>query len=546
MKRDLRALAEIEHDLLIIGGGITGACLAFDAATRGLRVALIEKDDFGGATSAASSKLLHGGLRYLQQLRFGKVRESARERLFFQNLAPHLVEYVPFVVPTYRGLAKSKPVLSAGMLMYETLCIGNTNLLLDKSRAVPAGRGMGVEQVLETVSGVNTDGLTGGRLFYESHMQNSERMTLAFIDGAVAHGATVANYTEAIDFIRQDQRVCGVVARGESGESQEIRARAVINASGPWIRELNASLDLDSSSGVVTGFSRGAHIVTRPLTDGHAVALPTQRPSESVIDRGGRHVFIIPWRGHSLIGTSYAPHEGPLDDMQPTSAEIGDLIEDINGALGPGTLTPDDVRYAFAGLYPLTADEIDPGVYQGSADYQVVDHRTSDGVPGLFTVFGAKFTTARLLAERALDAIVPSLSGEWSSCQTRETALPAGEAVPAPGSLQSLPGSMGHDLVAAHGAYAGRVADLAATDSRLQQEIGDGRGVWAASVVWAVREEMAQHLADVVFRRTGLGTVGDPGTDVLRLAAVLMAKELDWDADRTAREIAAVQERFQW
>ena len=161
MKRRPEVLEAAEHDLLIIGGGITGACLAFDAATRGMRVALIEREDFGGATSAASSKLLHGGIRYLQQLRLGKARESARERLFFQNLAPHLTRYVPFVVPTFRGLAKSKPVLSAGMMLYEALCIGQTELLLDRDRAVPPGRELSVADVTAMVPGIEGEELTG-------------------------------------------------------------------------------------------------------------------------------------------------------------------------------------------------------------------------------------------------------------------------------------------------------------------------------------------------------------------------------------------------
>jgi len=316
MERRPEALVADEHDLLIIGGGITGACLAFDAATRGMRVALIERDDFGGATSAASSKLLHGGIRYLQQLRFGKARESARERLFFQNLAPHLTHYVPFVVPTFRGLAKSKPVLSAGMLLYEALCIGQTELLLDREQAVPPGRALSVTEVAEMIPGISGEGLTGGRLFHESHMINSERMTLAFVEGAAVHGAAVANYVRADEFLRDGDRVVGVQATDtETGRKLTIRARVVVNAAGPWIRQLNEQLEMSSVGRVVTGFSRGVHLVTKPLTDGYAVALPTKRRAESVVDRGGRHVFIIPWRGHSLIGTSYATHEGPLDNM---------------------------------------------------------------------------------------------------------------------------------------------------------------------------------------------------------------------------------------
>jgi len=547
MKRRPQALEAGEHDLLIIGGGITGACLAFDAATRGMRVALIEKADFGGATSAASSKLLHGGIRYLQQLRFGKARESAKERLFFQNLAPHLTRYVPFVVPTFRGLAKSKSALSAGMLLYEALCIGQAELLLDRERAVPAGRALSIADVVAMIPGIKGEGLTGGRLFYESHMINSERVTLAFVEGASVHGAAVANYVRADQFLRDGDRVVGVRATDiESGREFAIRARVTVNAAGPWIRTLNEQLDMSSVGRVVTGFSRGAHLVTRPLTDGHAVALPTQRRSESVIDRGGRHVFIIPWRGHSLVGTSYGPHSGSLDDMSPTRAEIGDLIDDINAALGEATLTTDDVRYAFAGLYPLTADEIDPQVYQGSADYQVVDHGADDDIPGLFTVFGAKFTTARLLAERAMDHIAPTLEGEWRDCQTRAAALPSAPVAGDACAVEVVPEEMAEDLRVHYGSHAASVAMLAGEDSAWTAPLGEGTSAWGVDPVWAAREEMAQHLGDVVFRRTGLGTLGNPGEEVLRRVAQLMADELGWDAAMIDSEVQATLERFPW
>ncbi len=293
----------------------------------------------------------------------------------------------------------------------------------------------------------------------------------------------------------------------------------------------------------MTGFSRGAHLVTRALTEGHAVALPTRRRSETVIDRGGRHIFIIPWRDRSLIGTSYGPHEGPLDDVRPTRAEITDLIADVNDALGPDTLTMDDVEFAFAGLYPLTADEIDPDKYQGSADYVIVDHEAADGNAGLFTVFGAKFTTARLLAELALDRIVGRLPGDWGPCRTRAAALPS---APSSGtSADAASDEFAADLLGRYGARADFVANLA-TEENLRAPLGEGRGTWEVDVVWAVREEMAVHLDDVVFRRTGLGTIGDPGEESLRRAAALMAAELGWTEDRVDEEIARTRERFEW
>ena len=569
MKRRPAELQARQYDVLIVGGGITGACLAFDASLRGLKVALIDKDDFGAATSAASSKLLHGGLRYLQQLRFDKVRESARERGYFQNLAPHLTHYVPFVVPTYRGLSRGRTLLDAGMLLYRILCTGQARLVRDPAKRVPRGRRLTPSQVLARIPGLAAARLTGGRLFYESHMRSSERMTLAFVDSAVRAGAVVANYVAAERFLMVGDRVVGVEAtdrivdtEGGTASSSgagaaagaaafEIRASVVVNAAGPWIRRLNAQLERRAVTAVMTGVSKGTHIVTPALTDGCAVALPTRRPSQSVIDRGGRHVFIIPWRGHSLIGTTYDPYHGDLDDLRPTADDAGQLIEEINSALGPGTLSLSDVRYAFAGLYPLVDEEIRPAVYQGTGDYRVVDHEEIDGVAGLFSVFGAKYTTARLLAERAADRIVASLGKGATSGRTTEASLASGD-IPDLGEFRArqhqrhtdLPGATIDHLVNAYGTACGAVLSLAESAVGLAEPLAPGGSVIAAEAIWAARSEMAVHLDDFVFRRSGLGTLGHPGPEAIDRAASLMGAELGWDPMRRAAERERVEQRF--
>ncbi len=559
MKRCPNELQARQYDVLIVGAGITGACLAFDAALRGLTVALVDKGDFGAATSAASSKLLHGGLRYLQQLRFDKVRESAQERIYFQNLAPHLTHYVPFVVPTYRGISKSKTLLNAGMLLYTILCAGHRRLLRDPGKRVPAGSGLRPAQVVARIPGLASTGLSGGRLFHESHMLSSERMTLAFVDSASRAGAVVANYIAADRFLVAGDRVCGVEATdrigsgfGEgSGDTFEIRASIVVNAAGPWIGRLNAQLETRSVTPILTGVSKGTHIVTPALTDGCAVALPTRRPSQSVIHRGGRHVFIIPWRGHSLIGTTYGPYHGDLDDLRPTADDAQELIGEINSALGPGTLSLSDVRYAFAGLYPLAEEEIRPTVYQGTGDYRVVNHEETDGVAGLFSVLGAKYTTARLLAERAVDCIVASLGKGAASGRTRQVSLASGD-IPDLEQFREvqrkrhaeLPEATVDHLVNSYGTDCGAVVSLAESAAGLGDCLAADRGVIAAEAVWAARSEMACHLDDFVFRRSGLGTLGHPGSESLDRAASLMGAELGWDPVRRSAELEHVVRQF--
>ncbi len=552
MKRAPAALAQRRFDLVIIGGGITGACLAHDATQRGLAVALIDKGDFGAATSAASSKLLHGGIRYLQQVAFGKVRESALERIYFQNLAPHLIDWVPFIVPTYRGLARGRLLLGGGMATYGLLCLGQRAQLLDPSRREPSGRWLGRDEIARLVPGIDTERMTGGRLFHECHMHSSERMTLAFVDAAARGGAAVANYVAAAGLRQQEGTITGVVARDLStGEEITIGARAVINAAGPWIRGLERELVGGEAHRIVSGFSKGAHIVTRSLTDGHAVALATRRRSESVVSRGGRHVFVIPWRGHSLIGTTYGPYDGDLDAVAPSRREIADLIGEVNTALGAGTLDPADVLYSYAGLYPLQADEIDPETYQGTGDYQIVDHSEVDGVEGLFTVLGAKYTTARRLAERALDHVGAWLGG-CAPCCTRHRPLPVADFGDPDRFLEacvnSAPPGLGKasvaHLVRNYGADASALIDRIRANPELRQPLARQRQALAVEAVWAVEREMAVHLEDLVLRRTGLGTLGHPGESALRRCASLMGEVADWDEPRSVHEIETVSRRL--
>jgi len=555
MKRSLSEFTNTSFDIVIVGGGITGACLAADAALRGLSVALVEKGDFGAATSSASSKLLHGGIRYLQQLNFAKVRESAKERIYFQQLAPHLTHYVPFIIPTYKSLSKGKFVMKSAMTLYEILCGGQNSILRDASKKVPSSHFLSRAEVGKVVPNLESDAITGGVVFYESHMYSSERMTLGFIETAQQHGACVANYLEVTSFPGADEgRVRGVRVKDRlSGESFEIKASLVINAAGPWIPLLNSNTGSKNSlEGVVSAFSKGAHIVTRSLTQGHAVALPTRKQNKAVINRGGRHVFIIPWRGYSLIGTTYGPYEGDLDDVCATEGDINEMIEDINSALGSKkgeeALKRDDVYHAYAGIYPLIDEVIDTKVYQGTGKYQVVDHAESDNLAGLVSVFGAKFTTARLLAEKALDEIISKhasrFNKQFDSCQTRRVALSAGhiddlqvfrkEQVSRYKHLFSA--TVINNLVTNYGTDIQHVCTLCEENDQLTNELVAGSAIIAAEVVYAARHEMACHLDDFVFRRTGLGTLGNPGNEVLLQCATLMGQELGWDQTRIDAE----------
>jgi glycerol-3-phosphate dehydrogenase len=548
VKRNLADLQQTEFDILIIGGGITGACLALDAVLRGLSVALVEKNDFGAATSSASSKLLHGGIRYLQQLNLKKVRESALERIYFQQLAPHLTSYIPFIIPTYSSFSKSRLVMRTAMILYEMLCAGHNRILSDPAKRVPDGRFISAREINDLIPGLSMKGITGGVGFYESHMHSSERMTLAILGTAQQHGAAIANYITAESFIgAKTGRIRGIRARDVIGDTGfDIRASLVINAAGPWIPVLNNSIQKGKQAEViVSGYSKGVHIVTRSLTRGHAVALPTRQKIQAVFGRGGRHVFIIPWRDCSLIGTTYSPYDGDLDDVRANDTDVQEMLGHINSALGNDVLQRKDVLYAFAGLYPLVDDFIKPKVYQGTGKYQIVDHTVTDNLEGLVTVFGAKFTTARLVAEKTIDKVADRFSKPLGKCKTRQFRLVSGDF---DNYMQYLDekkicygpvvgGATVEHLVINYGTGIDKVIKCIEEDPSHGEVLAVGRQVLAAEIIHAAREEMVCHLDDAVFRRTGLGTLGNPGVDVLRQCAQLLAKELGWNNERIEEEV---------
>jgi glycerol-3-phosphate dehydrogenase len=334
----------------------------------------------------------------------------------------------------------------------------------------------------------------------------------------------------------------------------EIRAQVVINASGPWIPGLNKSLDSSQMTSIVTGYSKGAHIVTEPLTRNCAIALPTKKQSEALVSRGGRHVFIIPWRGHSLIGTTYSPYRDELEDVAATEADIEELIEDINHAFACEKVSREQVKYAYAGIYPLVADSINPALYQGTGDYRIVNHAREDGLSGLISAFGAKYTTARLLAEKTLNEIRKSLPKMKQGCPLRDIALASGKI----DSIESFTDTKKdqysgifskqviENLVTNYGTDIDEVIKLTRDRPELQKAVSDGHDTIRAQILYAIKNEMAQHLDDVIFRRTGLGTLGQLNNEALQLCASLMATELDWDEKRVDAEIAVVEKRFNY
>ena len=555
MKRNIKNLQIKHFDLIVIGGGISGACLAWDAISRGLSVALIEKGDFGAATSSASSKILHGGIRYLQQANFFKVRESAMERCYFQILAPHLTYYVPFIIPSENSFLRGKMALRMAMLMYKIISLGGNRKIKDPTKKVPMSSILNKSEVLKRVPELNKADhkVTGGILLYESHMFNSERMTLAFLRSADRKGADIANYVKVESFIEGENTIKGLVVRDlHSNDTFAIRGSIVANATGPWITAVNNLLRQKKLKTVISDLSKGIHIVTRQLFENYALGVITTKRNQALLTRGGRHIFVIPWRGHSLIGTSYSAFKTNPDTLSITEEEILEFINDINVAIPGIRLGKDDVMYTFGGLYPMTDNQMEDNVYQGISNYQIIDHKRRDDIEGLVSVLCAKYTTARKLAEKSVDLISKKLGKNISPCTTFSTPLFGGDIQDIKEYVMSkkreyasfLSEQAIEHLIRNYGTGIDEIISLFKENPDYFSRISAGHEVTKAEVAYAALEEMALHLGDVIFRRTGLGTLGYPGNECIMKCAEIMGRIHKWDNPTMVYEIEKTNSLF--
>jgi len=532
MKRFIENPGDKTYDIVIIGGGITGACVAYEAASRGLSVALVEKGDFGGATSAATSKMIHGGLRYLANGEFGVVRESLRERRIMENIAPNFVYPLPFLVPLYKDVKNVKRIMQIGMILYDLLSY-DKGFTWDKAKKLPSHRMLSVEDTLALEKVVNPDGLVGGIAFNDCENIIPERLTLAFIKSAVKHGADVSNYAKVEDFLREPGKIQGVVVRDLlSNMTVKIRGRITINCGGPW-----ADLILDVASGKQAPQhvrrSEGIHIVTRKLVDKYVVGVLT--PS-------GQRCNIMPWRGHSLIGTTDKEYKGNPDDYRVTRESIEEFISEVNSGFGqPGLVKYADITYVYGGLRPLIEDQT-KDVYKTSRRYEIYDNE-KDGLAGLISVEGGKYTTSRGLAENVLRLVMRKTGKGYKKSVTAGQYLAGCEikdinvfVASAKSANRDFAESTVDYLTRIYGTEFNNVMEIARSDQKYAVPL-NADGEMPAQVLYAVKHEMACTLTDILLRRTGMGTLGNPGSKVMETIAEIAAIELKWDTTRVDREL---------
>jgi glycerol-3-phosphate dehydrogenase len=540
MKRDLARLAGPRFDLLVVGAGIYGACVARDAALRGLRVAIIDRADFGGATSHNSFKLIHGGLRYLQHLDLARVRQSLAERRFWLRAAAHLIRPLRFVIPTYGHGSRGREALWCALRMYDLLGF-DRNRELPPSQRVPPGRVLSRDELFALIPGLSGEGVTGGVTWYDGQMEDADRVLVECLLDAADAGAEVANYVAAAGFLGDEARLQGVRARDLlAGDEFEIRAALTVNCAGPWIAELLRVAPRPLATAGIAGFAKGMNLVTRRLLGGeHAVGVASARRSDAVVGESARLYFITPWAGQSAIGTADLPYDGPPDGWRITEADVLQFIAEINAAYPAARLGPEDVRYCYGGLSPA----------EGQAHRQVRlsrqalirDHAQSDAVDGLISVLGVKYTTARLVAERVVDLALRKLGRRGARCETARRPLPGARGLGDPAALErelrAAPG-VGADAAAVallkpYGAAYRPVLERAPqTGSAVER-------VFRAACLHAVRHEMAVRLRDLVLHRSTLAAREGLPLQRLEWCAEMMARELGWTEQRKAAELEA-------
>lgn len=536
MQRFIENYINEHFDVIVIGGGITGASIAYEAATRGLKVALLEKKDFSWATSAATSKMIHGGLRYLVNGEISLVRDSLRERRMLENIAPNFVYPAPMMMVHYKTpLNNNKWVVKIGMLMYDALSY-DKNFTWDASKRIPLHRTISKKEVLQSEPHVRAKGLTGASVFYDCNSIFPERLTLAFIKSAVAYGAKVANYSQVQGFIMDGHNhITGVKVKDLLNNTVHMVSSTItINCAGPWADIVLGLAQSNGNSVATLRRSEGIHIITKKR-------LLSGKYTVGSITPNGRHFFLIPWRNQTLIGTTDKPYTGNPDEYRVTKTSILELIDDVNNSFGEGNLSYADVQHTYGGLRPLV--EQDTGeTYTSSRKYEIYDNK-EDGLDGLITVEGGKYTTSRNLAENCLKIVATKMGLFLGKSITDKHYLAGCEIkdlnaffYAAQKDNKDFSESTLNYLSRNYGTEYANILNLAREDKTLAETL-NAEGEILAEVTYALRHEMARTLSDIIMRRSGIGTLGNPGEDVLLKVAAIAAKELNWTAEKVEQEI---------
>ena len=555
MKREISTLAEKEFDIVIIGAGMFGVCAAWEAILQGFSVAIVEKGDFCQATSANHYKMVHGGIRYLQHGDIYRIRESSNERSALLRVAPHLVKPLPIVIPTYGHGMKGKGVLRIGTTMFDILTADRNIGIYDEDRKIPRSKFLSKSELLKLFPGINKNELTGAAIFDDAQMYNPPRLALSFLRSAIEKGALAANYAEAIDFISDGKKVSGIKVRDLINNNIfEIKSKIILNTAGPWAdRLLRDSLKLQLNP--KPSFSRDAAFITnkKPVAELSLATTLKTKDVDTIFDRGGRHIFIVPWleRNITMVGVWHIVWPGTKDKIFVSEDELQEFINEVNEAYPAIDLSIDDITMVNTGL--TLFGETAPGSKRMSFGKRslLIDHSKEHSIEGIITLIGVRATIARGMAEKAVKLIGEKLNKNISKSETENLPIFGGKINIFEKYLNdaykeqnyNLNSQVMRALIHNYGCEYREVLKYIDEDHSLAEPLQNST-VLKAEIIHAIRDEMAQTLSDIVLRRTDLGTAGNPCIESLENCANIAAKEFKWNNEKLDKELSNLKRYF--
>ncbi len=512
------------YDLAIIGAGINGAGIARDAALRGLKVIILDKNDMCSGTSAISSRLIHGGLRYLEYAEIPLVYESLHERRSLREIAAHLVKPVRISIPIFAGARRGPLLIRLGMIAYD---------LLSFNKRLPRHDMLDRDQITEEEPGLRQDGLRGAARYYDAQVTFAERLVLENLLAARAAGAEVKTYCEVHKIRTCDGAVESIRCSDSSGNDIDFKVATVVNASGPWVDAVLKTAPNTPKRFV--GGTKGSHIIVSSFNGAPRDAFYVEAASD------GRPFFIIPWNGQYLIGTTDIRYDGNLDEIRASDAEVDYLVSETNRVFPDAKLSIGDINYAYAGVRPLPYREKGPESAITRRHIIKVNRKIAKG---LISIIGGKLTTYRNLAEQTVDKLQKVLHRKLPECRTREILLPGAWGIERAreklleSGFVTEPGA--NRLLSIYGGRAADIVELALSEVALRKSLAGRDDILAAEVAFVIREEFATTLADIVFRRMMIGFDADQGRPSYDAIASLAAAEFEWSIDELAEQQKAL------
>jgi len=534
--RDLAQIQQTNYDVIVIGGGINGAGVARDAALRGLKTIIIEKSDFASGSSSWSSRLIHGGLRYLEYFEFPLVRESLKEREVLLSTAPHLVNPLQLTIPIYRDRSRPYWKIWAGMILYD---------IFSYDKTLPVHRMLPQKKFQQIFRSLDKDNLAGGSQYYDGQVTFAERLCLENIISAQNAGASILNYVEVIELPIESDLITDVVCKdtltGETFTISGSENAVVVNTAGPWVdkvcqRGSKGGQDISIGNAKKNGGTKGSHIVVDPFPGAPISSLYVEAKSD------GRPFFILSWLGKYLIGTTDIPYKENIENIKADNDEIDYLLQETNSIIPTANLERDDIKFTYSGVRPLPNSE---GKKPGSITRKhiIFDHK-KEGVNNLLTLIGGKLTTYRNVGEEMVDEILKRTKRSSIPCRTDSLPLP-GCILPSDPRIQKAikeytpslsTATVGH-LFSIYGAKAIEILALTKDNLELCQSLSPDLPDIKAQIVYAVETEFAQTITDILRRRTTLAMNGQYGMDLLPVVSQTLQKHCGWTPEKCDRAV---------